>query len=59
MAGNSTSTMKIMNSHPLKIDMVKFDVKNNFGIWMCELMDAVTASNLEDSMLGRKAGGDF
>jgi len=34
----------------LKIDVVKFDCKNNFGIWRCEVMDALTASNLEDTL---------
>ena len=29
--------------------MVKFDGKNNFGMWRCEVMDALTASNLEDT----------
>jgi len=42
--------MKSMNLHPLKIDVVKFDGKNNFGMWRCEVMDALTASNLEDTL---------
>ena len=50
MAGDSTSTVKFMNPHPLKIDVVKFDGKNNFGMWRCEVMDALTASNLEDTL---------
>jgi len=33
MAGDSTSTVKVMNPHPLKIDVMKFDGKNNFGMW--------------------------
>ena len=28
--------------------MVKFDGKNNFSIGRCEVMDTLTASNLED-----------
>ena len=40
-----------MNPHPLKIDMVKFEGKNNFGMWRCEVMDALNASNLEDTLL--------
>ena len=32
MAKNSTSTVKFMSPHPLKIDMVKFDGKNNFDM---------------------------
>jgi len=39
-----------MNSHPLKIDVVKFDGKNNFEMWRCEVMDALTASNLRDTL---------
>jgi len=50
MAGDSTSIMKIMNPHPVKIDVVKFDGKNNFGMWRCEVMDALTASNLKDTL---------
>ena len=38
------------NPHPLRIDVVKFDGKNNFGIWRCEAMDALTASNLKDTL---------
>ena len=50
MAGESTSSVKSKNSHPLRIDMVKFDDKNNFGMWRCEVMDALTTSNLEDTL---------
>ena len=50
MAGDSTSTVKFTNSHPLKIDVVKFDGKNNFCMWRCEVMDVLTASNLEDTL---------
>jgi len=32
MAGGSTYTVKIMNPHPLKIDVVRFNGKNNFGM---------------------------
>ena len=31
MAGDSQSTMKSVNPHPMKIDVVKFDDTNNFG----------------------------
>ena len=55
MAGDSTSMVKIMNPHSLKIDVVKFDGKNNFEMWRCEVMDALTASNLENTpQLGKK-----
>jgi len=50
MVRDSTSTVKSMNTHPLKIDVVKFDGKNNFGMLRCEVMDALTASNLKDTL---------
>ena len=50
MAGDSTSTVKFMNPHPLKIDVVKFDGKNNFDMWRCKVMDALMTSNLEDTL---------
>ena len=40
----------ISNPHPFRIDVVKFDGKNNFGMWRCEVMDALMASNLEDTL---------
>jgi len=39
-----------MNSHPLKIDVVKFDGKNNFSMWRYEVIDSLTTSNLEDTL---------
>ena len=39
--------MKSMNPHLMKIDVVKFDSRNNFGMWRCEVMDALTTSNIE------------
>ena len=39
-----------MNLHPLRINVVKFDDKNNFGMWRCEVMDELTVSNLEDTL---------
>ena len=50
MARGSTSTVKTMNPHSLKIDVVKFDGKNNFRMWRCEVMDVLTASNLEHTL---------
>ena len=50
MAGDSTSMVKIMNPHPLKIDIMNFDGKNNFGMWRCEVMDALMTSNLENTL---------
>ena len=56
MAGDSTSTVKSMNSHPLKIDVVKFDGKNNLGMWWrCEVMDALTVQILKTLYGWRKS----
>ena len=41
---------KSMNPHPLRIDRVKFNGTNNFGMWRCEVMDVLTASNLKDTL---------
>ena len=48
MAGESTSSVKSMNPYP-RIDVVKFDSKNNFDMWRCEVMDVLTVSNLENT----------
>ena len=42
-----------MNPHP-RIDVGKFNGTNNFGMWRCEVMDALNASNLEDTLLLEK-----
>jgi len=42
--------VKFVNLHPMKIDVIKFDGMNNFGMWMYEVMDALTVSNLEDTL---------
>jgi len=57
MAGDSTSMMKIMNPHPLAIDVVKFDGKNNFGMWRCEVMDGIKPQRY--STVGEKTRGYF
>ena len=38
MAEINQSTVKIMHIHQLKIDVVKFDDMNNFGMWRCEVL---------------------
>ena len=58
MARNSKSMVKIVNSHSSKIDMVKFDGMNNFGMWRCEVIDALTASNLKDVLLLERKSDD-
>ena len=47
--------MKTMNPHPLKMDVVKFNSKNNFDIWRCEVIDALTISNLKTLYGWRKS----
>jgi len=49
MARESTLSVKSMNPHP-RIDVVKFNDTNNFGMWRCEVMDALTTSNLKDTL---------
>ena len=53
MAGESTS-VRSMNPHP-RIYVVKFNDTNSFGMWRCEVMDALTASNLEDTTIREEA----
>jgi len=48
---NSKSAMEIVNIHLSKIDVVKFDGTNNFGMRRCEVMDALMASNLKDALI--------
>ena len=55
MAEESTS-VRTMNPYP-RIDVVKFNGTNNFGMWRCEVMDALNASNLEDTLLLEKRRG--
>ena len=50
MAGESQSMVKSVNSHPMKINVVKFGGTNNFGMRRCEVMDVLTTSNLEDTL---------
>ena len=50
MAGEGTSSGKFVNPHPFRIDVVKFDGKNNYGMCRCKVTDALTASNLEDTL---------
>ena len=50
MAGDSQSTVKSVNPHLMKIDVIKIDGTNNFGIWRCKVMDTLTASNLKDTL---------
>jgi len=37
------STVKTAKIYQSKIDVVKFDGTNNFGMWRCEMIDALNA----------------
>ena len=50
MAESSQSSVKSLSHLLIKIDVVKFNNTNNFGMWRCEVMDALMTSNLEDSL---------
>jgi len=54
MVGDSRSTVKFVNPHLMKIDVVKFDDKKNFEMWRCEVIDARMATNLEDTLRLKK-----
>ena len=51
MAEESKSVKTMNNS---RIEVVKFNGTNNFGMWRCEVMDALNAQNLEDTLLLEK-----
>ena len=38
LAEVNQSTVKTVNIHQSKIDVMKFDDTNNFGMWRCEVM---------------------
>ena len=42
--------VRTLNVHRAKSDMVKFDGTNNFNMRRYEMMDVLTASNLEDAL---------
>jgi len=47
---NSTCSFvvkNIQNFHHIKINVVKFDGTNNFGLWRCEVLNALNAQNLK------------
>ena len=35
----------------MKTDVVKFDGTNDFDLWRCEVLDALNAQNLENTLL--------
>ena len=50
IAGNNQPAVHTVYSHPSKIDVVKFDGTDNFGMRRCKVMGALTMSNVEDSL---------
>ena len=50
MTGDSQFAVKFVNHHPTRIDVMKFDDTNNFGMWRYEVMDTLTVSNVEDAL---------
>ena len=50
MVGENQFTVKFLNPHLMKINVIKFDGTNNFEMWRCEVIDALTTSNLEDTL---------
>jgi len=40
----------IQNYHHIKIDVMKFDDTNNFRLWRCEVLNALNAQNLKDTL---------
>ena len=42
--------VRSVNHHPIKIDVMKFDGTNNFELWKCEVMEALTTSNFDDAL---------
>ena len=43
--------MTKVNQSKVKINVIKFDDMNNFGVWRSEVMDTPTTSNLEDALV--------
>ena len=48
-SGSDSFVVKNIHHH-MKINTVKFDDTNNFGLWRREVMDALNAQNLEDTL---------
>ena len=47
---SGVKTIQSLNIHSMKIDVEKFNGTNNFGLWRCEVLDALNAQNLEDTL---------
>jgi len=51
MARVSQSMVKSMNIHQSKIDVMKFDCTNNFGMCIWMVIDALNVQNLKETLL--------
>ena len=49
----------IQTYHHMKINVAKFSGTNNFGIWRCEVLDALNAQNLEDYLELQEKSADM
>lgn len=47
---SSAKVAPVVTVHSTKIDVAKFDGVINFGMWMCEMRDALNAQNLEETL---------
>ena len=47
---SGVKTIQSLNIHSMKIDVEKFNGINNFRLWRCEVLDALNAQNLEDTL---------
>ena len=49
-ANDSFVVKNVQNIDHLKIDVVKFDGRNNSGLWRYEILNVLNAQNLKDSL---------
>jgi len=51
MAKDNQSAVNNVNIDQSKIDVLKFDGTENFGMWRCEVMDKLNVQNLKVTLL--------
>ena len=49
-SSSGVKTVQSLSIHSMKIDVEKFNGTNNFGLWRYEVLDALNAQNLEDTL---------
>ena len=47
---SGVKTVQSLNIHSMKIDVEKFNGTKNFGLWRCEVLDALNMQNLQDTL---------